>query len=169
MIALVYLIISTNPTSCSSISVVGGNNQVEAVLNYIRILSKLRNANLKITPKKTHIFPSSVDVLGWVWKRGGFLSPSPHRQCALINVNQEDIKVVGDKRRWLGLYKTLYMATSNITGFLNPFDAATSGKDAKDKFEWTHELTKKFREGNNQINNMQTLYLPSPEPADYGS
>ena len=99
VIALVYLIISTNPTSCSSISVVGGNNQVEAVLNYIRILSKLRNANLKITPKKSHIFPSSVDVLGWVWKCGGFLSLTPYRLCALINVKQEDIKVVGDMRR----------------------------------------------------------------------
>jgi hypothetical protein len=42
---------------------VGGENQEEAVTNYIRILARLQNANLKITPSKTHIFPTSVDVL----------------------------------------------------------------------------------------------------------
>ena len=77
---------------------VGGSNQTEAALNYIRILSKLNNANMKISPDKTHIFPNSVDVLGWVWKRGGFLAPSPHRQCALSNVKEEDIKKVKDMR-----------------------------------------------------------------------
>ena len=45
---------------------IGGATQTKAALNYIRILSKLRNANLKITPDKTNIFPKSVDVLGWV-------------------------------------------------------------------------------------------------------
>ena len=45
---------------------VGGATQKEASANYIRILSKLDNANLKISPNKTHIFPTSVDVLGWV-------------------------------------------------------------------------------------------------------
>ena len=110
---------------------VGGATQVEAALNYVRILSKLHNANLKITPTKTHIFPSSVDVLGWVWKQGGFLAPSPHRQCALSNVKQEDVKKVKDMRSWLGLYKTLHVATPNITAFLEPFERATASHDTK--------------------------------------
>jgi hypothetical protein len=140
---------------------IGGATQVEAALNYVRILSKLHNANLKITPTKTHIFPSSVDVLGWVWKQGGFLAPSPHRQCALSNVKQEDVKKVKDMRSWLGLYKTLHVATPNITAFLEPFEKATASHDTNDTFEWTHELSQKFREAKNHVKNMKTLYLPS--------
>ena len=141
---------------------VGGETQRDAVLNYIRILSKLKNSNLKITASKTHIFPSSVDVLGWVWKRGGYLSPSPHRQCALTNVRQEDVKKIRDMRSWLGLYKTLHIATPNITAMLEPFEAATAGKDTADPFSWTHELTQQFRVAKNHVQNMKTLYLPSP-------
>ena len=140
---------------------IGGESQMKATYNYIRILSKLHNANLKITPSKTHIFPNSVDVLGWVWKKGGFLSPSPHRQCALSNVKEDEVKKIRDMRSWLGLYKTLYIATPNITAILNPFEQATAGKDTKDPFEWTHELSQKFREAKNHVKNIQTL---SPKP-----
>ena len=142
---------------------VGGEDQRTALVNYTRILAKLKNANLKISANKTHIFPASADVLGWVWNRGGFLSPSPHRQCSLINVKQEDIKKVKDMRSWVGLYKTLHVATPNITAILEPFETATAGKDTKDQFVWNHELTQKFREAKNHVQKMKTLYLPSPE------
>ena len=36
---------------------VGGDTQEETAKNYMRVLEKLSNANLKITPEKTHIFP----------------------------------------------------------------------------------------------------------------
>jgi hypothetical protein len=142
---------------------VGGHSQEDAVINYIRILSKLRNSNLKITPSKTHIFPTSVDVLGWVWKRGGFLSPSPHRQCALTNVKQDDVKKVKDMRSWLGLYKTLHIATPIITAMMEPFETAVAGKDTGERFPWTHELAQQFRKAKNHVQNMKTLYLPSPD------
>ena len=45
---------------------VGGDNQQEAALNYIRIIQKLHKANIKAAPSKIFIFPKSVDVLGWV-------------------------------------------------------------------------------------------------------
>ena len=142
---------------------VGGDTQEKAANNYIKILTKLKNANLKIAPNKTHIFPASVDVLGWVWKKGGFLAPSPHRQCALTNVKQEDIRQIRDMRSWIGLYKTLHIATPNITAMLGPFETATAGKDTKEEFPWTHELTQLFRQAKNHVQNMKTLYLPSPD------
>ena len=142
---------------------VGGSNQTEAALNYIRILAKLKNANLKVSPNKTHIFPNSVDVLGWVWKRGSFLAPSPHRQCALSNVKEEDIRKIKDMRSWIGLYKTLHIATPKISSFLDPFEQATAGKDTNDTFVWTHTLSQRFREAKNHVRNMKTLYLPSPD------
>ena len=142
---------------------IGGETQTEVSLNYIRILSKLKNANLKVTPEKTSIFPSSVDVLGWVWKKGGYLSPSPHRQCALANTKVDDINKVKDMRSWVGLFKTLHIVTPNITEMLEPFEGATAGKDSKETFQWTQELQQRFREAQNNISRMLTLYLPSPD------
>ena len=142
---------------------VGGSTQEEAAINYVRILSKLSNANLKITPEKTKIFPKSADVLGWVWKEGGFLEASPHRKIALSNTKTSDIKKVRDMRSWLGLFKTLHIATPKIHLILSPFEEAVAGKDTNEKFVWTHELESAFREAKNKINSLIKLYLPSPD------
>ena len=141
---------------------IGGLTQEEAALNYSKILEKLHNANLKITPEKTHIFPDTVDVLGWVWMRGGYLKPSPHRTSALLNTKIENIKKEKDMRSWLGLYKTLHIVTPNISTLLAPFETAVAGKESNEQFEWTHTLDQAFREAKNAIGSMKTLYLPSP-------
>ena len=143
--------------------VVGGDTPKEAAINYVRVLSKLANANLKITPEKTKIFPKSADMLGWIWEEGGHLKASPHRQLGLTNTKIEDIKTVRDMRSWVGLFKTLHIVTPRITEILSPFEAETAGKDTKDKFEWTFELESLFRDAKEQINKQVKLYLPSPD------
>ena len=55
----------------------------ENAKNYEIVLSKLITANLKVSANKTKLFLKSVDILGWIWKKGGFLSPSPHTVNAL--------------------------------------------------------------------------------------
>ena len=142
---------------------IGGQTQMEAAINYVRVLARFNNANIKITPEKVHIFPTKVDVLGWVWKPGGHLEPSGHRKLALTNTRVEDIKTNQDMRSWVGLFKTLHIATPKITVILSPFEAATAGKESKDKFEWTFDLETKFRDAKMNINSLVTLYLPSPD------
>ena len=61
--------------------IIGGQTQIEAARNYVRVLRKLSLTNLKAEPEKINIFPVSADIAGWYWKRGGYLSVSPHRQC----------------------------------------------------------------------------------------
>ena len=143
--------------------VVGGDTQLEAAENYFKVLTKLFNANLKITPEKTHIFPESADILGWVWRQGGHLEASPHRKFALCNTKREDIKTVHDMRSWVGLFKTLHIVTPRISEILSPFEAATAGKESKDSLIWTHELESQFREAKEHIDKLVTLYLPSPD------
>ena len=79
---------------------VGGITPQEAIENYAHVLSKLQNANLKISPSKTKIFLKSVDVLGWKWLQGGFLEPSPHRVNALRNTKIENIKTIKIQHIW---------------------------------------------------------------------
>ena len=142
---------------------VGGKTPVEAARNYETIIAKLHRANMKISAEKTFIFPKQADVLGWVWKEGGFLQPSPHRQFALTNTETEDIVKVKDMRSWIGLFKTLHIATPDISLILAPFETATAGRESNDIFIWDYALEKQFRQAKDTINQMVTLYLPSPE------
>ena len=143
--------------------VVGGETPEEAATNYYRVLAKLHLANIKVTPEKTKIFPKSADMLGWVWKEGGYLEASPHRKFALTNTKVEDIKKIQDMRSWVGLFKTLHIVTPQIAQILAPFETATAGRDSKDNFEWNFELEKMFRQAKESINNLVKLYLPSPD------
>ena len=143
--------------------IVGGETREEAAANYVAILEKLHRANLKISAEKTHIFPESVDVLGWLWHQGGRLEPSPHRRNALTNMKQDDIKKVRDVRSWIGLYKTLRIATPHIASILDPLEQAVADRESSEDFAWTHELEMRFREAKSAVQTMHTLYLPSPE------
>ena len=143
--------------------IVGGASREEATANYISILEKLHRANLKVSAEKTFIFPQTADILGWNWQQGGKLEPSPHRRNALTNMKQDDIKQVKDMRSWLGLYKTLRIATPRISNILDPLEKAVADKESKDPFPWTHDLEMHFREAKRAVQNMHTLYLPSPD------
>ena len=141
---------------------VGGATPAETASNYEQVLSKLHAANLKVSADKTKIFLDSVDILGWVWKKGGFLSPSPHRINSLQNTTFSDIKNVRDLRSWLGLYKTMMPAAPSLTIILDPFDQIVAGKDSKEDIQWDESLKISFNKAKEAIESMQTLYLPSP-------
>ena len=126
--------------------IIGGATQLEAAKNYIRILEKLYLANLRAEPHKTVIFPKSADISGWIWKRGGFISVSPHRRSSLLNTKEEDIKTVKDMRSFIGLYKTLHMATPAMSRFITPLEDTIQGLQSADKYMWNHAASQRFRE-----------------------
>ena len=141
---------------------VGGQTHEEVATTYAAILQKLHQANLKVSAKKTHIFPKTADILGWTWKQGGRLLPSPHRQLALKNTRQEDVTTIKDLRSWVGLYKTLLIATPQLAQIMDPFDQETASKESRDPVTWTDQLSAAFKTAKNHIDNVQELYLPSP-------
>ena len=142
---------------------VGGADAKEAADNYKKVLHKLQAANLKISPSKTKVFLKSVDVLGWVWQQGGYLSPSPHRVNAIKNTRQTDIVTIKDLRSWLGLYKTLLPSSPNLTLLLHHFDIEVADKDSKEEVQWTRELSQHFKNAIEAVDDLQTLYLPHPD------
>ena len=142
---------------------IGGRNEKETADNYKDILQKFQAANIKISASKTKIFLKSVDILGWKWSQGGYLSPSPHRVNALRNTKYTDIKNVKDLRSYLGLYKTLLPASPNLTLLLNPFDMQVADRDSKELIEWTRDLIVHFHASTKAVDDLQTIYLPHPE------
>ena len=142
---------------------IGGRNEKETADNYKDVLQKFQAANIKISASKTKVFLKSVDILGWKWNQGGFLSPSPHRVNALRNTKYTDIKNVKDLRSYLGLYKTLLPASPNLTLLLNPFDMQVADRDSKETIEWNRDLIAHFQDSTKAVDDLQTIYLPHPE------
>ena len=140
--------------------IIGGQTQLEAAQNYIRILEKFYLANLRAEPEKTIIFPKTADISGWIWEKGGYISVSPHRRNSLINTKEEDIKTVKDMRSFIGLYKTLHISTPNMTRFITPLEDTVQGLQSKDKNEKSHAASQRFREAKSHVTTNHTLYLP---------
>lgn len=121
--------------------IIGGDTQKQTTRNYIRVLNKLDLANLRVEPQKVVIFPESGDIAGWIWKTGGMLSVSPHRKNSLTNMKEHNITKVKHMRSFLGLYKTLQMATLGVLRVLAPLEEAVTGKNSNNLLEWTHSLS----------------------------
>ena len=125
-------------------------------------MQKLDLANLRVEPEKTNIFPKSVDVMGWIWKQGGFLEVSPHRRSSLLNTREEDITKVKHMRSFIGLYKTLHMATPAMSRFITPLEDTIQGLQSSDPYIWDHSASQRFREAKSHIQHSHILYLPHP-------
>ena len=108
--------------------VIGGDTQMQTAKNYIRVLNKLDLANLRVEPQKVIIFLESADIAGWIWEKGGMLSVSPHRKNSLTNMREHNITKIKHLQSFLGLYKTLQMATPGISRVLAPLKEAVAGK-----------------------------------------
>ena len=115
--------------------VIGGNTQEEAVTGYLRVLHKFHLANIKVEPEKTIIFPESCDIAGWIWKKGGYLEVLPHRKSSILNTKQENITKVKHLRSFIGLYKTLHMATPATSWMLAPLEEEVAGRDSSAPIE----------------------------------
>ena len=132
-------------------------------MNYIRVLSKLDLANLRVEPQKVNIFPESVDIMGWIWKRGGYLSVSLHRRNSLMNVRQDNISKVCHLHSFIELYKTLQMATPAVLLVLAPLEQAVAGKESNNMVVWDNALSQRFREAKSHIRHVHTINLSHPE------
>ena len=116
-------------------------------------------ANLKVKQDKTNIFPESCHFYGWVWRKGGILEVSPHKKSS-FNSRQDHITKVKHLISFIGLYKTLHMATPATSHILSPLEEAVAGKDSNPFLDWNHSLTQWFREAKSHLKNTQSLYLP---------
>ena len=87
---------------------------------------------------------------------------SPHRRSSLLNTKEEDIKTVQDMRSFIGLYKTLHIATPAMSRFITPLEDTVQNLQSKDKYQWNHAASQRFREAKSHIKTNHTLYLPHP-------
>ena len=142
---------------------IGGESVEEALQNFHEMLQVCDENNIKLSPSKTIMFPTSVDIMSWIWNQGGTLSPSPHRKKALAKITENDLKTVRDVRSWVGLYKTFIYHTPNLTKIMDPFDKLVGDKDSKDVIVWNDDLRKQLQEAKDHVEKISDVYLPHPD------
>ena len=133
--------------------IIGGNTIEETIKNFESVLRKLHQNNLKLSPSKICIFPEVTEIYGHHIKNGK-IHPSDHTIMSLEQAKLEELNTVRHINSWKGLYKTLIGHLPALSVVMSPFDAATAGKDQKEKFNWTPALTAAF---NNAMKHLKEI------------
>ena len=94
-----------------------GNTEQETITRWDIVLHNLDENNIKLTSKKTHCFPSKLDILGWI-KEGDYLYPCPHRQNTLLSASLPT--TYGELRSYLGTWHTLYKCKEHQHIIMSP-------------------------------------------------
>jgi hypothetical protein len=82
---------------------VGGNTINEVIDNWDRVLTKLNQSNLKISPQKVRVLLDDTEVYGFRIQKGFVLpSPLPHCVSDLGKVKLEDLKTDKQTNSWRG-------------------------------------------------------------------
>ena len=138
----------------------GGDNPLEVLKVWSRLLKALAENNLGLSAAKTIIFPKSTIVLGWVWEDGTY-SASSHRISALAAVSPPS--TVRGMRSFIGAYKFMSRVIKGYSNNLHPLEHAIAGKQSQDKMEWTDDLLLMFRKVQESLNDCQVICIAKPD------
>ena len=146
---------------------VGGDTLDETISNWELVLGKLGAANLKITARKVRIFLEDTEVFGHRISNGT-VSPSDHNVKTLGEMKMDDIRTNKQMNSYKGLYKTLSRHLPDMASMMAPFDKATAGKLSAGRFDWEADgHVAAFNRAQNQLEKINTTYLPRPEEKLY--
>ena len=138
----------------------GGNTPRELASNFSRLLATLDSCNLKLSPSKTVVAPSSTSILGWTWQQGT-LRASAHRVATLSSC-EPPTKVKG-LRSFIGAFKVLARVVPGCSALLAPLDDAIAGRESKDSVPWNDDLMHAFQFAQKSLTNNKTIHLPRPD------
>ena len=135
----------------------GGESPEEVLAIWEAVLQRLRDANLKLSAKKTVVAPASTTILGWIWKNG-CLTADPHKLATLSTCNRPS--TVKGLRSFIGAYKILSRVLRHCASFLQPLDRATHGKKSADKVDWTTVTMDAFARAQAHLAENKDIVLP---------
>ncbi|GFW76646.1 hypothetical protein TNCV_4943631 [Trichonephila clavipes] len=134
-----------------------GRTFEEHLQNIRKVLSKLRDANLKLNPSKCKFFQKEVNYLGHIISAEG-VSTDPEKVSAVKNWKRpENLR---ELRSFLGLctyYRKFVRGFSNIA---RPLHKLT---ESKQKFQWTKECEDSFLQLKEALTSSPILIYPQPD------
>ncbi|GFV02365.1 retrovirus-related Pol polyprotein from transposon 297 [Trichonephila clavipes] len=137
--------------------IIGGRTFEEHLQNIRKVLSKLRDANLKLNPSKCKFFQKEVNYLGHIISAKG-VRTDPEKVSAVKNWKRpENLR---ELRSFLGLctyYRKFVKGFSNIA---RPLHKLT---ESKQKFQWTKECEDSFLQLKEALTSSPILIYPQPD------
>ncbi|GFV94884.1 retrovirus-related Pol polyprotein from transposon 297 [Trichonephila clavipes] len=137
--------------------IIGGRTFEEHLQNIRKVLSKLRDANLKLNPSKCKFFQKEVNYLGHIISAEG-VRTDPEKVSAVKNWKRpENLR---ELRSFLGLctyYRKFVRGFSNIAGPLHKLT------ESKQKFQWTKECEDSFLQLKEALTSSPILIYPQPD------
>ncbi|GFX57352.1 retrovirus-related Pol polyprotein from transposon 412 [Trichonephila clavipes] len=134
-----------------------GRTFEEHLQNIRKVLSKLRDANLKLNPSKCKFFQKEVNYLGHIISAEG-VRTDPEKVSAVKNWKRpENLR---ELRSFLGLctyYRKFVKGFSNIA---RPLHKLT---ESKQKFQWTKECEDSFLQLKEALTSSPILIYPQPD------
>ena len=111
------------------------------IVNWIKVLQRCRENNIKLSAVKTIICPKQVVTLGWVWN-AGTLSSSSHKIAPLASC--ELPKTCTRMRSFLGAFKALSQCIPKYSSLVAPLEDSIKGLKGSEAVNWTPELVTLF-------------------------
>ncbi|GFY29442.1 retrovirus-related Pol polyprotein from transposon 412 [Trichonephila clavipes] len=137
--------------------IIGGRTFEEHLQNIQKVLSKLRDANLKLNPSKCKFFQKEVNYLGHIISAEG-VRTDPEKVSAVKNWKR--LENLRELRSFLGLctyYRKFVRGFSNIAGPLHKLT------ESKQKFQWTKECEDSFLQLKEALTSSPILIYPQPD------
>lgn len=139
----------------------------------LRVLEKLKKANLTINLEKSKFFRNQLKYLGYVVDGNG-LHTDPEKVEAILRfpppTNKKEVK------RFLGTASWYRRFVPNFSTVAGPLNKLTSTKKGKSNFEWTAEAESSFQQLKNLLSRSPVLACPNfslpfevhTDASDYG-
>ncbi|GFT37120.1 retrovirus-related Pol polyprotein from transposon 17.6 [Trichonephila clavipes] len=137
--------------------IIGGRTFEEHLQNIRKVLSKLRDANLKLNPSKCKFFQKEVNYLGHIISAEG-VRTDPEKVSAVMNWKRpENLRELRSFRGLCTYYRKFVKGFSNIAGPLHKLT------ESKQKFQWTKECEDSFLQLKEALTSSPILIYPQPD------
>ena len=120
---------------------IGGDTVPELFRHWSKVLHRMQQNNISLSPHKTVIGPKRTTILGWIWNSGK-ISVGAHKINPLISV--EPPKTSTAMRSFIGAYKAISRCVPNYSSLISPLENAIKGLQGNNPISWTPELIQHF-------------------------
>lgn len=138
----------------------GGNTHEELLQNWIEVLKRMQNANLRLSAHKTIIAPARSSILGWDWA-DGTITAKEHRIAVLASCSRPS--TVKGLRGFIGAFKVLARVIPNCSSYLRELESAVAGASSADKVAWSDSLCTSFQNAQSALSKTHTITIPRPD------
>ena len=136
---------------------VGGDTSEALLISWYRLLLRLRENNITLSPSKTYICPKKVTILGWDWCEGT-LSPNTHSISALATVSPP--KTCTAMRSFIGSFKAISKCIPRYASLVSPLEDAIKGLKGNQLIIWSPDLSENFAKAQTALKSPRTITIP---------